>query len=129
MIFLDTSAIYALADRSDANHDRAKRQFAHILKASWPVVTHNYVLVESFALLQHRLGRASAVALQESSRAFEVVWIDEDLHSEAASRWSRGRRSFSFVDQVSFVLMERRRIEVAFAFDPDFVKAGFRLSE
>lgn len=129
MIFLDTSAIYALADRSDANHDRAKRQFARILKASWPVVTHNYVLVESFALLQHRLGLASAVALQESSRAFEVVWIDEDLHSEAATRWSRGRRSLSFVDQVSFVLMERRRIEVAFAFDPDFVKAGFQLSE
>lgn len=129
MIFLDTSAIYALADRSDANHDRAKRQFAHILKTSWPVVTHNYVLVESFALLQHRLGLASAVALQESSRAFEVVWIDEDLHGEAATRWSRGRRSLSFVDQVSFVLMERRRIEVAFAFDPDFVKAGFQLSE
>ncbi len=129
MIFLDTSAIYALADRSDANHHRARRQFARILEASLPIITHNYVLFESCALLQHRLGLSSAVALQESSRAFEVAWIGEDLHREAAHRWSGGRRSLSLVDHVSFVLMERRRIEIAFAFDPDFAGAGFRLFE
>lgn len=129
MIFLDTSAIYALADRSDGNHDRARRQFARILEAASSIVTHNYVLIESFALLQRWLGLSSAIALHESSRAFDVVWIDEEIHREAASRWAGGRRSLSFVDHVSFVLMERRRIEVAFAFDPDFSEAGFRLSQ
>lgn len=65
------------------------------------------MLIESFALLQHRLALSSAVALQESSRAFDVVWIDEEIHREAASRWALARRSLSFVDHVSFVLMER----------------------
>jgi predicted nucleic acid-binding protein len=31
------------------------------------------------------------------------------------------------VDAVSFVLMEERGIETAFAFDSDFEEAGFRL--
>lgn len=128
MIFIDTSAIYALADRSDPNHPQAKRQFARILDSGEPILTHNYILVESMALLQHRLGLPSAVALAESSRSFEIEWIDEELHREANMRWARGRRTLSFVDHVSFLVMKRLEIDVAFAFDPDFESEGFRLA-
>jgi predicted nucleic acid-binding protein len=33
------------------------------------------------------------------------------------------------VDQISFLVMRHRRVVTAFAFDPDFVSAGFRLFE
>jgi predicted nucleic acid-binding protein len=33
------------------------------------------------------------------------------------------------VDHVSFLVMRRRGVAVAFAFDPDYASAGFRLLE
>ena len=127
MIFLDTSAIYALADRADANHARATRLLKEALVSGERLVTHNYVLVESMALLQHRLGLASALALADDARAFDVEWVTVPTHDRAVA-WLRqtGRRQVSLVDAVSFVVMRDRRIEVALAFDPHFVQEGFR---
>jgi len=127
VIFFDTSAVYALADRADPNYATARERFSRILRSGDRLLTHNYVLAESFALLQHRLGLSSAVAFARSARAFEIEWIAEETHAVAVLRWSGGKRTLSFVDHMSFVVMERRGIEEAFAFDPDFETAGFRL--
>lgn len=129
MIFLDTSAIYALADRADANHSRAIDRFEVLLDAADETfLTHNYVLLESLALIQHRLGVAAALKLAKSSSRFEIVWVDRKLHDEACRRLSRSpRRRVSLVDHVSFLVMKSRGIETAFAFDPDFEAEGFRL--
>lgn len=128
MIFLDTSAIYALADRADPRHVEAANRFEKLLASEETLLTHNYVLVESLALLQHRLGRSAAVKLDRSSSEFEILWVDRLLHEEAARRFARtpGRR-VSFVDHVSFLVMKSRGIDTAFAFDPDFEKEGFKL--
>ena len=127
MIFLDTSAIYAMADRADANHARATSLLKAALASSERLVTHNYVLVESMALLQHRLGLTSALALADDARTFDVEWVTSPMHDRAVA-WLRqaGRRQVSLVDAVSFVVMRERGIEVALAFDPHFVREGFR---
>jgi len=128
VIFLDTSAIYALADRADPRHAEAKRLFEGLLAHGESLFTHNYVLVESLALVQHRLGARAAVKLNQSAAAFDVVWIDSALHGEAVRRFERAsRRRVSFVDEVSFLVMESRGARVAFAFDQDFARRGFRL--
>jgi len=129
VIFLDTSAIYALADRSDPNHSRAIDRFEVLLDAADETfLTHNYVLLESLALMQHRLGVSAALKLAKSSSRFEIVWVDRKLHDEACRRLSRSpRRRVSLVDHVSFLVMKSRGIETAFAFDPDFEEEGFRL--
>ena len=128
MIFIDTSAVYALADRADDNHARASRLFASALSSGERLVTHNYVLVESMALIQHRLGLEHALAFARDAQAFDVDWVTRATH-ERAVEWLRtaGRRHVSLVDAVSVVVMRTRQIEVAFAFDPHFVRAGFRL--
>lgn len=128
MTFIDTSAIYALADRADANHARATRLFAAALSRGERLVTHSYVLVESMALIQHRLGLEQALTFASNAEAFDVDWVTRATH-ERAVEWLRteGRRRVSLVDAVSFVVMRTRQIEVAFAFDPHFVRAGFRL--
>lgn len=128
MIFLDTSAIYAMADRADPLHEAAREGFRALLEAGEDVLTHNYVLVESIALLHTRLGLPAALKLAQDSRAFTVEWVDERTHEDAVRRLSRrpGRR-VSLVDQVSFLVMRRRGVQRALAFDPDFEKEGFRL--
>ena len=128
MIFLDTSAIYALADRGDANHRRAVDLFREALASGEQFLTHSYVLVEGMALLQQRLGPTAALTLAEDAAAFEVEWITRDIHSEAV-QWLRtaARRQISLVDAASFIVMRVRHVKVALAFDPHFAEEGFRL--
>ena len=128
MIFLDTSAIYAWADTADANHRASVRRLQAILESGEDLLTHNYVLVESIALLQSRLGLAAANKLANDSTAFVVEWVDDHLHASGLRELERAkRRQVSLVDHISFLVMRRRQVTTAFAFDPDFVSAGFRL--
>ncbi len=52
--------------------------------------------------------------------------VDEELEAEAWA-WLRvhDERPYSFVDATSFVLMRRKRITDALAFDGAFAAAGF----
>jgi predicted nucleic acid-binding protein len=128
MIFLDTSAIYAMADQADPQHGCARERFQILLDAGERVLTHNYVLVEAMALIQSRLGMAAALKFARDCRAFEIEWVDEATHEEAVRRLGRaGKRRISLVDQVSFLVMQRRGVNVALALDPDFELEGFQL--
>jgi predicted nucleic acid-binding protein len=127
LIFVDTSALYALADRADRNHDEARLRFSAVLNAAEGLVTHNYVLVESIALIQNRIGPAAALDLARTADNFEIEWVDEKLHQEAIRALARSpKRRISFVDQVSFLVMRGRGVETALAFDSDFEREGFR---
>ena len=127
MIFVDTSAIFALADELDIHHQEAKRLFDALLRTERRRVTHSYVLIESMALLQRRLGREQAMEFATATAAFEVEWVGERLHGTAVQALHGQPRGISLVDQVSFLVMRQRGIEEAFAFDSDFTGAGFRL--
>jgi predicted nucleic acid-binding protein len=128
MTFVDTSAIYAWADISDRNHSAAVRHLDTVLQAGEDLLTHNYVLVEAMALLQARLGLAAANKLARDSAAFDIEWVDEALHNEGVRELERSRkRGVSLVDHISFLVMRRRGLTTAFAFDPGFAAAGFRL--
>ena len=130
MIFLDTSAIYAWADAADPNHHTAVARLQAILDSGEDLLTHNYVLVESMALLQARLGVRAAAKLAKDSGAFVIEWVDGHLHASGVRDLERSRkRHLSLVDHVSFIVMKRRQVGVAFAFDSDFTAAGFRLFE
>ena len=130
MIFLDTSAIYAWTDRGDPRHAEARERLAAVLEGQEALVTHNYILVEAMSLVQSRLGMAAALKLASDARAFEVEWVDRAAHQEAVRRWEqRGKRQVSFVDEVSFLIMRRRGVRTAFAFDADFQTEGFAVFE
>ena len=128
MIFLDTSAIYALADKADANHANAYKKFDLALKAGESFLLHNYVLLESAALLQSRLGLQSALAFLRDARAFDTEWVDLALHQEALNEFEKNeRRGISLVDCMSFVVMRRRGVKKILAFDTDFQEQGFTI--
>lgn len=127
IVFVDTSALFALVDRDDEFHGAARSFFPEL--ATRTLVTHNYVVVETIALVQARLGLAAVRAFVDDFRPLlETVWITEEMHrSIEASLQLDSDRRISFVDRVSFELMRRQAIRQAFAFDEDFGSAGFEL--
>jgi uncharacterized protein len=126
-VFVDTSAIYALLDRSDANHPAAAALLPE-LRDQLPL-THSYVVVESVALVQNRLGiDAVRRLLDDLLPAFELRFVGPELHGAAAAALlASGSRDVSLVDRVSFELMRDAGVTHAFAFDRDFERAGFTL--
>jgi len=128
MIFVDTSAIYAILDRDDENHPDARDHWIRLLETPNILITTNYVLVESCALAQHRLGISAVRAIQEDIvPVLTLCWMDENLHRLAATALlAAGRRKLSLVDCSSFAVMRQQGIRRAFAFDKHFVEEGFR---
>lgn len=125
--FVDTSALYALLDRDDQNHAAAAAWFTGHDPNTDDLLTHNYVVVESAALADRRLGvDAARVLLEDILPVISLQFVDESLHRAATSAYlSASRRGPSLVDRTSFELMRHRGIDVAFAFDRDFQAAGF----
>jgi predicted nucleic acid-binding protein len=64
-LFVDTSIWYAAADKSDASNSRAKA----VLLAGEPLVTTDHILVETWTLIRHRLGRRAAERFWEGLRS------------------------------------------------------------
>lgn len=125
--FADTSALFALLDRDDAEHERAARALeAH---RGETFVTHNYVVLETLALTQARLGmRETRQFLDGLLAVFEVRWITPTLHATAvAALLASGSRAVSFVDRVTFQFMREAGITTAFAFDRHFRREGIAL--
>lgn len=124
-VFVDTSALYAVLDRSDGEHRAAALAFSTLRDAS--PVTHNYVLVESIALTQARLGlEAVRRLLDDLLPAITVEWVGVELHGRAAAALlASDRHSVSIVDRVSFAFMREHSLTCAFAFDDDFAREGF----
>jgi predicted nucleic acid-binding protein len=131
VIFIDTSAFYAILDRNDRVHPAARETWTRMLSgdATPPLVTSNYILVETFALVQARLGLAAVRDLNDAMLpAVSVRWVTEQDHAAAVSAvLASNRRSLSLVDCTSFQLMRRIGIGRAFAFDQHFGEQGFQI--
>jgi predicted nucleic acid-binding protein len=91
------------------------------------LVCSNYILVETFALVQRRLGIEAVRAFQENVYPIlNVEWVDETDHrAGVAAVLAASRRKLSLVDCVSFEVMRRLGIHRVFCFDPHFEEQGF----
>jgi predicted nucleic acid-binding protein len=129
-IFIDTSAFFALLDNDDAQHLAAKRVWKVLLQEDRTLLTSNYVLVESFALIQNRLGLRAVRDFQENIMPLILVeYVDLEMHRAGVSALlAASRRNLSLVDCVSFEVMRTLGIKVVFTFDPHFREQGFSIN-
>jgi predicted nucleic acid-binding protein len=126
-VFLDTSGLYAVFDKDDVNHARARNTWLELLRDGTLLLTNNYVLLETAALLQHRIGLAAARALHEDAMPLlQVDWVTEDRHKAGMEAvLAAARKKLSLVDCVSFQTMRNRGVTTAFCFDAHFREQGF----
>jgi predicted nucleic acid-binding protein len=128
-LFIDTSGIYAVLVRTESSHRAVTEAFREAAERGRRLVTTNYVLVESAALLQHRIGLEPVRDLDARIvPALDVVWVTAELHRRASERLFRlNRRQVSLVDAVSFAVMEAEAVTEVLGLDEDFESQGFRL--
>ena len=126
-ILADTSANYALLDRSDRNHARAVALARLMQRRRLTPLLTNFIVGETHGLVLSRLGAGLA-----RQWLFGNVWPIERITAddEARARDILRRyddKSFSYVDATSFSVMDRLGIRQAFTFDPHFEQYGLEL--
>ena len=128
-LFVDTSALLAFLDADQTRHGDVVAAWHRAATGERTLVSSNYVLVETFTLVQRRLGMDALRAMVEVMLPLlHPLWIDESIHAAAAAALlTAGRRKLSLVDCTSFELMRRHGITEALALDDDFAEQGFRL--
>ncbi len=109
---------YAAADRGDRDNARAKE----ILRSE-RLLTSDHVLVETWFLIRHRLGRPAAERFWEALRAGAAV-VEPVVAADLEVAFSIGEdfadQGFSIVDRTSFAIMQRLGVLRAAALDAHF---------
>ena len=128
--FVDSGAWIALALVRDPLHAQAVEQWQDLQRAGAKLHTSVPVVIETFTFLERNAHRDVALAWKDSMHVPRPVKILPCELRDLDASWDYFRRSdlrqLSAVDATSFVIMNRARIRIAFAFDHHFVAAGFR---
>lgn len=128
-VFVDTSALMAVLNADDRYHAVAKSAWEKLILERDQLYLNNYVLIETFALLQRRFG-LEAVRLFQSDilPVMEIVWIGEATHNSAVGALlAANRRELSLVDCSSFETMRQLGLSHVFTLDAHFKEQGFEV--
>jgi predicted nucleic acid-binding protein len=126
MTLIDTGYLIALLNPRDQFHTRALAWSTSLLDR---FMVTDYVIVETVNFFSKPINRAKVHALVENlhdTSKFEIVPASAEL-LEAGLRLHGERldKEWSLTDCISFMLMQRRGISRALAFDHHFEQAGF----
>ena len=93
------------------------------------LVTTTLVLVETVTHLNARGFHSKAVSVGNmllNSPSIDLIRVDESLLMEGWDYFKRhSDKRYSLADCVSFVVMQKYGVYTAYAFDRDFIQAGF----
>jgi len=128
--FVDTGAYFALAFDGDEDHAEAIAISQRLARERRQLVTTNFVLAETHALLLNRVNRAVALRvllsiLNSNTRIVRISQSDEEMARAILIRYQD--KNYSLTDATSFVVMQRLGIQTAFAFDRHFSQHGFTI--
>jgi predicted nucleic acid-binding protein len=122
--FIDTSVWFAAANIRDRHNARAKTILSEISTA----VLTDYVLIETWRLLNSRMHRQAAEGFWLAVRR-GVAELERVTPVDLEAAWAIGQffsgQEFSIVDRVSFAVMERLGLMHVASFDNDFAVYRF----
>jgi predicted nucleic acid-binding protein len=126
VILIDTGFLFALASANDPHHARVREVFARFRGQDLPrlLLTTNHVVAETVTLTQAKVDHAAAVQMGEqlySEKLAQIHWATPAEEKAAFAYLSRHRdKGYSFVDCLSFVVMDNLGITEALAIDRHF---------
>ncbi|EHR79048.1 DNA-binding protein [Thermococcus litoralis DSM 5473] len=131
LIYMDTSAMIALASRTDKNHKKAREFFEKSIRGGIKFVVGRPVLVEFLNGVSKRVNKKTAIQLYKSYAKSRVVIIEKEREEDWEKAWEifekyEDQNGMDVVDCLSFAIMERLKIREAFTFDKDFEVYGFK---
>lgn len=124
---VDSSAYLALIDTDDANHTASVEILQALLRGRYRQFTTNYMLVEAHALILSTLGSGQAndflrSILEGNTTVVRATAQDEEMARAILYQYTD--KLFSYNDAISFSIMARLDINLAFSFDSDFRQYG-----
>lgn len=127
-ILIDSSAFFALMNNADTHHDEALRIMERVVNEHWWMVTTNFVIAETHALTLTRLSQKAAAQFLKEMETTDIAIIRAEVQDEETARniiYRYQDKKFSLTDGISFTVMERLGIKLAFTFDRNFGQYGF----
>lgn len=133
-VFVDTGAWIALAVRRDRVHGAAAAYARRLTETNTPLLTTNYVLLETYTRIRYDDGHDKALAFDAiiqdllNRRRLILAWVTVPIHTQALEIFrTYVDQTFSLVDCASFFVARDRKIQEVFGFDKNFLTMGFIL--
>jgi predicted nucleic acid-binding protein len=80
-VYIDTSALLAILNSHNRVHLPARELWQALLDTEATIICSNYVLVETLALVQRRMGlEAVQTLVSDILPVLQVEWVDETEH-------------------------------------------------
>ena len=130
-VLIDTGAIYALVDTSDAYHQKAKQYLEEASQQSLPLFITNSTIIESYRLIIHRLGWKVAIEFLRNMyssgnniRIERMTVADEEKARSIVEKFKE--HILTLTDAVNYSVMLRIGILNIFSFDSDCYLLGLQ---
>lgn len=122
-VVINTSAFYALVSSEDVFRESARDTYEYLIDHERELWTTSYVLVETIALIQNRLGfNAVSDFISGIDAVVSAFWIESAFHNRAWNLLMENQGAgLSFVDW-TVALVSRNLDAHIFTFDSDFAK-------
>jgi predicted nucleic acid-binding protein len=129
-IFLDSSALVAMADWRDPDHD-AVTSFIQAIKGQASLITTDYVLDETVTVVKKRYGYELAVQLGRKLRASDFCRYYVLTFEDEALTWATfekcSDKAWSYTDCSCLAVMQRLQITEVLSLDAHFRQMGVQV--
>jgi len=123
-VLWDSSAILALLDADDADHERAVTIAERVAAERRPSFITNYIEAEAHALLLRKLGRAIAREWLLTAGLCMLRALPQEEERAKVILARHTDKDWSLCDAISFAVLESRGARTAFTFDRHFRQYG-----
>jgi predicted nucleic acid-binding protein len=126
-VWIDSSGFVALVNRRDRYYQRASDAVDALALGRYRLFTTEFFVVEAHASIIRSVG--AGVARQFLRTGLDgitvVPTVEDDLVQARDIVFRHADKDYSYCDAISFSMMRRGNVQLAFAFDDHFRQFGF----
>jgi len=129
-VLVDTSALYALIDRSDDHHAKAVQLLQSLTQRATELIVPNFILAETHTIINRRIGPREALLFLNKTLLdyhIERVTLEDESRAIVLLQGISSSKNYSYFDAVAAALAQRLAIADVFSFDRHFQRLGLRL--